>query len=622
MGGVKEGRLPRAWEFDLVGCFGDNSTRPRSSLSSSKVDDMRANLVRAFWLTAVFALAGGGGQCAEPARRPNVVLVITDDQGYGDLGAHGNPKVRTPNVDRLAKKSVRLSSFYVNPVCSPTRASLLTGRYCYRTGVVDTYLGRSLMHADEVTLAELVRDAGYRTGIFGKWHLGDNYPLRAIDQGFQEALICKGGGLTQPSDPPGNSYFDPVLMHNGKPVKTKGYCTDVFTDAALKFIEQPSDKPFFAYVAYNAPHEPLQVDPKLVEPYRQMNLAMSEFPKVGQPILAPAPRETTAKVYAMVENIDANVGRLLSKLHEKELAENTIVIFMTDNGPQHARYNGGLRGRKGSVFDGGIRVPCFVRWPKSLPADRDVPQPAAHIDILPTLQAACGFVGPAHGKIDGKNLLPLLANKALNWPARTLFFQWHRGDLPEKGRAFAARGPRWKLVQPFGAGDNRERDKWELMLFDVVADPYEQKNIAAEHKEIVDRMYREYTAWFDDVGKPRGYAPPRIHLGADAENPVTLTRQDWRGPRAGWRLDDLGHWEVHVERAGEYTITARFAPRTEAGTARLRVAGVNRATELPAKATTVVFGDVKLPAGEARLETWLEAGAVAAGANYVEVERK
>ncbi len=538
------------------------------------------------------------------ANPPNVVLVITDDQGYGDLGYHANAKIRTPNLDALAKESVRLANFYACPVCSPTRAGLMTGRYAYRTDVVDTYLGRSLMRPDELTLAEILRDAGYRTGIFGKWHLGDNYPLRAIDQGFQEALVCKGGGLTQPADPPGNSYFDPVLMHNGKPEKTKGYCSDVFTDAALKFIEQASsEKPFFVYLAFNAPHEPLQVEQKLVEPYLKLDL-----------------NETTARVYAMVENIDANVGRLLKLLEEKKLAGDTIVMFMSDNGPQQPRFNAGLRGLKGSVFEGGIRVPCFVRWPGKLAA-RAVPQPAAVIDILPTLAAACGFTAPAQIKLDGKDLMPLFTNPMAKWPERSLFFQWHRGDVPEKNRAFAVRGPRYKLVQPFGAGSQRERDKWELMLFDLANDPNEQKNIGAQNEELVRTMQKEYAAWFDDVGK-RGYDPPRIHLGSDAENPLTLTRQDWRGPRAGWRVDDLGHWEVYVERDASFTIACRFAPRTDAGVVHLRIAGVTREEPLPAKAAAVSFRDVKLPRGDARLETWLAIGAIAAGANYVEVERK
>jgi arylsulfatase A-like enzyme len=554
------------------------------------------------------------------AKPPNVVLVITDDQGYGDLGVNGNPKIRTPNIDKFAKQSVRLTNFYVCPVCSPTRSSLMTGRYNYRTGVVDTYLGRSLMYPDEVTIAEVLRDHGYRTGIFGKWHLGDTYPLRAIDQGFQEALICKGGGLTQPSDPPGNTYFDPILMHNGKAEKTRGYCTDVFTDAALKFIEQNADKPFFAYVAFNAPHDPLQVDQKLVEPYLKMDLSPDQFPKVGQPVIAPAAKETTARVYAMIENIDTNFGRLLKLLDQKKLAGDTIVIFMCDNGPAQSRWNSGLRGRKGSVFEGGIRVPFFIRWPAKL-APRDVATGAAHIDILPTLLSACGLAPSTNIRIDGRNLMSLLSGSDEKLPDRWLFFQWHRGDVPERNRSFAVRGPRYKLVQPFGAGE-RERDQWELMLFDLVNDPYEQHNIAAENAERVRAIQREYGAWFDDVGKPRGYDPPRIHLGSDAENPVSLTRQDWRGPRAGWRTDDLGYWQIHVERDAMFTITCRFAPRTDVGVVRLRIGGLTREQPLPAKATEVIFRGVTLPKGDARLETWLEVGAIAAGANYVDVERK
>ena len=232
-----------------------------------------------------------------PHRQPNIVLVITDDQGYGDLGLHGNARIRTPNLDRLGRESVRFNRFYVCPVCSPTRACLMTGRWNYRTGVVDTYLGRSMMHPDEVTLAEALKAGGYRTGIFGKWHLGDNYPMRPQDQGFDEGLINRGGGLTQPSDPEGNSYFDPILYRNGRQVKTKGYCTDVVTDAALRFIERNRRKPFFAYVSTVAPHVPLQIAERWWKPYADAGLD-----------------DTTAKVYGMFENIDANVGRIMGRL--------------------------------------------------------------------------------------------------------------------------------------------------------------------------------------------------------------------------------------------------------------------------------------------------------------------
>ena len=319
---------------------------------------MNTRLVLLGLLTACFT--AGQGRAGEEPRRPNVLLVITDDQGYGDLGLHGNPKIRTPHLDGLARQGIEMEHFHVCPVCSPTRASLLTGRCNYRTGVVDTFLGRSLMHPEEVTLAEMLQGAGYRTGIFGKWHLGDNYPLRAIDQGFQEALVLRGGGIGQPSDPPGgDSYFDPVLQHNGKQEKTRGYCSDVFTDAALGFIERNRDRPFFAYLAFNAPHAPLQVPDSYYQLYKKMNLAPGDFPQVGHPLEGKMDPEQTARIYGMVSNIDDNVGRLLAKLDEWKLADSTLVVFLTDNGPQQPRFNAGLRGLKTSVYDGGIRVPCF-----------------------------------------------------------------------------------------------------------------------------------------------------------------------------------------------------------------------------------------------------------------------
>src|SRR5262245_56230329 len=354
--------------------------------------------------------------------RPNILLIITDDQGYGDLGFNGNPKIRTPNLDKFARQSVALQSFYVSPVCSPTRASLLTGRYNYRTGVVDTYLGRSLMYPDEVTLAEMLASAGYRTAIFGKWHLGDNYPMRAIDQGFQEALTLNGGGIGQPSDPiGGESYFDPILFANGKPRRTRGYVSDVITDAALQFITENRDRSFFTYLAFNAPHTPLEVPDPYYQTYRKMNLRLSDFPAAGNPIPVDFDPEVTAKIYGMVENIDENVGRVLSKLDELELQKNTVVIFVTDNGPQQARYNAGMLQRKGSTHEGGIHVPCFVRWPGQFTAGHKVDRIAAHIDWVPTLLEVASVKKPASGHFDGVSLLPLLKGETVTWPDRTLF---------------------------------------------------------------------------------------------------------------------------------------------------------------------------------------------------------
>jgi arylsulfatase A-like enzyme len=466
-------------------------------------------------------------------RAPNVVLILTDDQGYGDLGCHGNDRIRTPRLDAFAAESVRIDRFYVQPVCSPTRACLLTGRYNYRTGVVDTFIGRSMMHADERTLAETLRGAGWRTGLFGKWHLGDNHPLRARDQGFEEEISLRGGGIGQPSDPPGGDHYqDPTLYRNGVAEKRKGYVTDLITDGAIAFARAHKAAPFFAWVAYNAPHTPLEAPEGYLKPYLDAGLD-----------------ETTAKVYAMVQNIDDNVGRLLRELDDLGLARDTIVIFMTDNGPQQKRYNAGLRGLKTTVFEGGIRVPFYVRWPAKLKAGRVVKEPAAHIDVLPTLLEACG-VQPPPG-LDGRSVLAQLRGDPVEPSPRTLFFQWHRGDQPEPGRSCAAVESRWKWLRPGAPADPG-------MLFDLLADPGETKDVAAEHPREVERLAAAYAAWFRDVSATRGYAPPRILLGTAHENPTLLTRQDWRGPKAGWGKDSAGHWEVDAA-AGEYEVTVRPA---------------------------------------------------------------
>ncbi len=374
------------------------------------------------------ALTASSHSCA--AERPNIVLIIADDMGFGDLGIHGNTQINTPNLDALGREGVRLTQFCVSPVCTPTRASLMTGRYNYRTRAVDTYQGRAMMDPAEVTLAEVLSNAGYRTGIFGKWHLGDNYPMRAMDQGFQESLVHGGGGIAQPADPPeGSAYQDPMLSHNGILERRRGYCTDIFADAAIDFIEKQDRRPFFAYIATNAPHDPLQVADDLVTPYRAKGLP-----------------ENTARVYAMVENIDRNVGRVLSSLQARGLDKNTIVIFLTDNGPAFARYNSGMRGLKTTVYQGGIRVPCFVRWPSGLVGGREVHVPSAHIDLFPTLLAASKVGAPRGGRIDGMNLLPALKSGAKPPRDRSLFFQWHRGDMPEAFRNSAVRNGRYKLV--------------------------------------------------------------------------------------------------------------------------------------------------------------------------------
>jgi arylsulfatase A-like enzyme len=557
-------------------------------------------------------------------RRPNILLILTDDQGYGDLGYHGNPRIKTPRLDQFARESVRLKTFCVSPVCSPTRASLMTGRYNYRTGVVDTYIGRSLMHPDETTLAEVLASAGYRTGIFGKWHLGDNAPLRPIDQGFQRALVIKGGGIGQASDPPGGgTYQDPILQDNGQPRKFSGYCSDIFTDAAIQFVAADDDRPFFAYLAFNCPHEPLQAPEAELAVYRTADLSPSAFPRLGHPIPPElmSPREDIARVYAMITNIDANVGRILDALASRGLAEETIVIFLTDNGPAKVRFNAGFRGYKGTVYEGGIRVPCYVRWPGHFLAGRVVDRLTAHIDLFPTLLEACQVPIPRDLRLDGKSLMPLLRGGTdADWPDRTLFFQWHRGDTPDPDRAFAARSQRYKLLRrepPQGS-----RDVPKLELYDLELDPGEELDIAEDQPGLVDRMHSEYLAWFRDVSSTRGFGPVRIDLGGAREAPTILTRQDWRGPRAGVEPNDLGYWEVNVVRGGRFTVGLRLTPRRFTTVAHLSLRGVERSQAIDKGATECTFRDVPSTEGPGRLEIWVEGNRNTAGVLDATVHRE
>lgn len=555
---------------------------------------------------------------AAAADRPNVLLVITDDQGYGDLGAHGNPVVRTPNLDAFAKESVWLKNFYVSPVCSPTRSSLLTGLYNYRTGVVDTFVGRSLMRPDVRTLQEYLGEAGYRTGLFGKWHLGDNYPLRPEDRGFQTTLWSRGGGLAQPSDPPEvdpkTAYFDPVLVRNGKEVRTTGYCTDVFTDAAVEFIAADAKKPFFAYVAYNAPHGPYQVHDRYVEPYRKRDLGADAFPKLGRPWATPKLNaEEIARAYGMIENIDANFARLLKALTDAGAADNTVVVFLTDNGPGGVRFNAGLRNRKGTVYEGGIRVPCYVRWPAELTAGTVVSARAAHIDLTPTLVHACTGGVP---NLDGRSLLPLLRRPNAAWPSRPLFFQWHRGDVPEKFRAFAVHRGGLKLVQANGAGEGA---KWQpkFELFDVDNDPFETTDLSAEKPAELAALKDGHAGWFDDV-TGKGFAPPRVVLGSDKENPSRLSRQDWRGPKAGWSPDSNGHWEVTFERAGRYEF--RLISRADFQDYELFFNGHSQGGKGGAADMRVATVEAVVVAGNDTISATVGTGGKDRGVDYIEVK--
>ena len=558
------------------------------------------------FVLAVIALGllGCGQQSAEEAfQPPNIILVMTDDQGWGQVGSHGNEMISTPHLDRLASESVEFTRFYVSPVCAPTRASLMTGRYNYRTGVVDTYLGRAMMHGDEVTLAEMLGDAGYRTGIFGKWHLGDNYPLRAIDQGFQQALIHKGGGIGQPSDPPETSYFDPILQHNGEQKQFQGYCTDIFFDAAMRFVELNRDQPFFIYIPTNAPHSPYDVPDSYIEPYTAKGL-----------------NDKDARIYGMITNIDENMGKLTAKLDELDLAANTILIFMTDNGPTTQHFTAGLRDQKTSAYDGGIRVPFFLRWPSQLQAAK-VDRLGAHIDVAPTLLDAARIDPPVSAEFDGVSLMPLLRGDVILWPERTIFIQSHRGNEPQLYRNFAAVGQKYKLLQPLSFRKPAPADT-PLQLYDLESDAGEQNDLAGERTEVLADLKKQYEDWFEDVSASRGYDPPKIFIGTEYENPVILTRQDWRMAGAdGWADGYLGYWEVDVKSAGKYDIRFRFTRQERAGRAEFKLGDVKLSKPFTREAESVTFSGVDLEPGPGTLEARLIRGGKTVGVNYVDVSK-
>ena len=537
---------------------------------------------------------------ASAAAPPNIIIVMPDDMGYGDLGATGNPVIRTPNLDRFANESSQLTNFYVSPVCSPTRACVMTGRYNYRTRVIDTFKGRSMMDPAEVTIAEVLGDAGYATGIFGKWHLGDNYPMRPQDQGFDEVLVHRGGGLAQPSEPieNDNRYTDPILFRNGRQVQTEGYCTDVYFDAAIEFMEssRKAGKPFFVYLPPNAPHGPFHDVPEdLLEYYQSVDLTPALLNNRGE-----QHRDTVARVFAMVENIDQNFGKLESYLRSKGLHENTLVMFLTDNGPNTKRYVGPFREMKTAVHEGGIHTMFFARWPAGIKKRAKADPIAAHIDILPTVLAAAGVEKPEELHIDGRNLLPLLdGTRDVDWADRTLFLQTHRGDEPVMFHHFSARGQHWKLVHPTGFGSETLPEDVPFELYRVDRDRGESDDLADEHPERVESLKSEYQAWFTDVSSTRNdnYAPPRIVIGSDAETTSDLSIQDWRVEDSeGWGT--VGKWKVEIVSVGPYDASVRWANAIGSREIVLHIGENTFPGTLRSDATEVSFPAIELPLGE------------------------
>jgi arylsulfatase len=562
--------------------------------------------------------------CCNPAEEsrdpnaPNIILVITDDQGYGDLGIHGNPFVRTPVLDSLAGISTRIDPFYVSPVCAPTRSSLMTGRYHLRTGVYDTYNGGALMAPGEHTLAEVLAEHGYRTGMVGKWHLGDSYPMRPMDQGFQYYLAHKGGGIGQPGDDIGNylrtdsSYFDPYLWENGKRVRRYGYCSDIFTDQAITFIREHHahrpEAPFFLYLSYNAPHTPLQLPETYYKPFRDMKYGSGDFSVSGKNVSEMSDRdmEDARRVYGMISNLDDNLGRLLLSLKELSLEEQTLLVFMTDNGPQQRRYTAGLNQRKSSVMEGGIRVPCMFYWKGKLREDQLISTPSAHIDIMPTLLEFAGI--DYAGDMDGVSLYPLLTGQGEGPEERPLFFVWERG-YPQRYSNMAVRKGHFKLVGQDMHGASPD----QLLLFDLENDPFELVDVSQQYPELKSGLIGEMDQWYEEIiVSPHLVEPPRIIVGSEHENQVVLGRNDWKGPTAmRWSSPEaFGYWDISVEDPGPYRVTLVFQGALPAdGVAWVRAGtrqyGVN--PEGPGN-HEITLDDLVFDRGEHSFEGWFQTG--------------
>jgi len=583
-----------------------------------------------FRFLVFLSLAGAiqGVHAGVERQQPNVILIITDDQGYGDLHCHGNEIIQTPNLDQLHAQSVRLTNFHTDPTCSPTRSALMTGRYSTRVGVWHTVMGRHMPRPDEIMMPQIFADRGYKTAMFGKWHLGDSYPFRPQDRGFQEVLAHGGGGIGQIPDYWGNDYFDDTYFHNGRPQKFTGYCTDVFFRAATEFISSNRDRPFFAYISTNAPHSPFRVS----ESYS--SLYEDQFPE----------NSDRAKFYGMITNLDENVGRLVQVLKDLDLADNTILIFMTDNGTSGgvtfkgyrgnagqfvSGFNAGMRGRKGSPYEGGHRVPCFIRWPGGdLQSPREIQQLTAHLDLLPTLIDWCGLKRPPGVEFDGTSLAPLIEDPNENWPERTLFAHHQELPRPEKWRFCSVMTDRWRLLN----GNE---------LYDMSVDPGQKQDVAGDHTAVVKRLRGQYEAWWTDIAQRFDEYSEAI-VGSDQQNPTRLTCFEWHSSSRWWQKNvqtgfyGNGFWALHVAQAGLYEITLRRWPEevdlpistaAEGGKAilatqaRIKIGAVDQSSQIAPAAHQVKFA-VRLKPGKTRLKTWLvdEKGNTC-GAYYASIER-
>jgi len=477
--------------------------------------------------------------CSKQDHPPNIIIILTDDQGWGDIASHGNPDIDTPNLDELAKAGARFDRFFVSPVCAPTRASLLTGRDHLRTGTQWVTYGLENMNASEVTFGEVFKEAGYQTGLFGKWHNGSHYPMDPNGQGFDTFFGFKQGHW--------NNYFDTQLEYNREWVKTEGFITDVLTDSALAFIEKNQSTPFLAFIPYNAPHSPFQVPDQYFNKYKAQGLD-----------------DKNASVYGMVENIDDNVGRIVERLDRLNLAENTIVIFMTDNGPNGGdRFNGNMKGWKAKVDEGGVRVPFFMKWPAKIKPGTVVEELTAHIDFLPSITDLAGIDFEPVNEIDGRSFASLLFDDSAPWSDRFLFTHQSRWDSLEMYPA-SVRNNQYRLV--------RYGESWEL--YDLTNDSTQSTDVSGVYPEVVNEMSAAYDKWFAEVTRQLPTSRP-IPVGYEEASTAYLPAVEslFSGEirfygESGWSNDWLTNWSsesdkiwwnLDVVKQGQFTVLVEYS---------------------------------------------------------------
>ena len=480
-------------------------------------------------------------------KQPNVVVILTDDQGWGDLSLHGNPNLSTPNIDAMARDGAEIDRFYVCAVCSPTRAEFLTGRYHNRSGVYSTSAGGERFNSDEQTIAEVFREGGYATGCYGKWHSGMQYPYHPNARGFDDYYgFCSGHW---------GNYFSPMLEHNGRLVKGDGFIVDDLTNRTIQFIDSHRDQPFFVYLALNTPHSPMQVPDQYWQKFADKEI-------VPDPEAANAKKENlvhTRAALAMCENIDANVGRLIEHLDTIGVGEDTIVIYFSDNGPNGARFNAGMRGRKGSTNEGGLRSPCLVRYPRCIAAGTKVNRIAGAIDLLPTLADFAGIEFDAPKPLDGKSIKPLLTGGGDDWEARVMFSTWNKKAT--------VRDDRYRLQM--GGG-----------LYDIINDPREKSDLTEKKPQVVKRLKKQLDGWLAETSlkSSRDPATRPITLAHPAAEYTQLPSRDARahgGVRrsnrfpnctfmTNWKTsDDSITWDVEVLDRGKYEVQMYYACRQD-----------------------------------------------------------